>query len=161
MTTVETKPAGFPALALATWFGCGYAPIAPGTVGSLGALLPAWLLARYAGWQPLYFGALALAITLPAVWAAGRTARACGKEDPGLVVVDEVAGQWMALAGAATLDWPAWLGAFLLFRAFDIWKPAPVRQLERLPGGWGVLADDLMAGLYAALVLWAAGCFNF
>lgn len=159
--TVEAKRAGFPALALATWFGCGYSPVAPGTVGSLGALLPAFLLARYAGWQPLHFGALALAVTLPAVWAAGRTARACGKEDPGLVVVDEVAGQWMALAGAAALNWKTWLAAFLLFRAFDIWKPAPVRQLEHLPGGWGVLADDLMAGLYAALVLTAAGWFNF
>jgi len=157
----ETKPAGFPALALATWFGCGYSPVAPGTVGSLGALLPAFLLVRYAGWKPLYFGALALALVAPAIWAAGRTARASGRKDPGLVVVDEVCGQWIALAGAATLNWASWLAAFALFRVFDIWKPPPVRQLERLPGGWGIVADDLMAGLYAALVLWAAGCFNF
>jgi phosphatidylglycerophosphatase A len=76
------------------------------------------------------------------------------------VVVDEVIGQWIALAGARALNWKSYLAAFALFRLFDIWKPAPVRQLERLPGGWGINADDVMAGLYAALVMWTAGCFN-
>jgi len=76
------------------------------------------------------------------------------------VVIDEVLGQWLTLAGAAALNWKSWLAAFLLFRLFDIWKPFPVRQLEALPGGWGIVADDLMAGLYGALVLFAAGCFN-
>ena len=81
-------------------------------------------------------------------------------KDPQFVVVDEVVGQWLALAGARTLELEIWLAAFLLFRLFDIWKPAPVRQLESLPGGVGIMADDLMAGVYAALVLFVAGCFN-
>ena len=79
---------------------------------------------------------------------------------PRLVVVDEVLGQWLALAGARPLNLKSWLGAFVLFRLFDIWKPPPVRQLEVLPRGTGIVADDLMAGAYAALVLFVAGCFN-
>ena len=79
---------------------------------------------------------------------------------PGIVVVDEVIGQWIALAGARTLNWKSWLAAFVLFRLFDIWKPPPVRQLEALPGGLGINADDVMAGVYAALVLLLAGWFN-
>jgi phosphatidylglycerophosphatase A len=80
-----------------------------------------------------------------------------GVKDPQGVVVDEVIGQWITLAGAGTLDWKSYLAAFALFRLFDIWKPPPVRQLEALPGGWGINADDAMAGVYAALVLWVAG----
>ena len=145
---------------IATWFGCGYAPAGPGTAGSLAALAIAWLLVRYAGWQPLWFVPLALVTTAPAIWAADVTARALNLKDPGLVVVDEVVGQWLALAGARPLNVKSWLGAFLLFRLFDIWKPVPVRNLEKLPGGSGIVADDLMAGLYAALVLSVTGCFN-
>ena len=81
-------------------------------------------------------------------------------KDPGMVVIDEVIGQWLTLAGVTTFNWKTWLAAFLLFRAFDIWKPPPVRQLEGLPGGLGINADDAMAGVYAALVLSAAGWFN-
>jgi phosphatidylglycerophosphatase A len=76
------------------------------------------------------------------------------------VVIDEVVGQWITLAGASTLNWKSWLTAFVLFRLFDIWKPPPVRQLERIPGGAGIVLDDAMAGIYAALVLYAAGWFN-
>jgi phosphatidylglycerophosphatase A len=159
-TLRNTSPADVLATSVATWFGCGFAPMAPGTAGSLGALLPAILLARYAGWRPLHFAVLALVCLGPGVWAAGRTARAYGKKDPGLVVIDEVLGQWIAIAGATVLNWKSWLAAFVLFRLLDIWKPAPVRQLEALPGGVGIVADDLMAGLYGALVLFAAGCFN-
>ena len=83
-----------------------------------------------------------------------------GKEDPSIVVVDEVIGQWITLAGATTLNWKSGLAAFALFRLFDIWKPVPVRQMERFPGGYGIVADDVMAGIYGALVLFAAGCFN-
>ena len=103
---------------------------------------------------------LAALLFLPAVWAAGLTARTLQKKDPGLVVVDEVIGQWIALAGARTLTWETYLAAFVLFRLFDIWKPPPVRQLEALPGGWGINADDVMAGIYAALVLRLAGQFG-
>jgi phosphatidylglycerophosphatase A len=145
---------------IATWFGCGYAPAGPGTVGSLVSLLIAWLLVRYACWQPVWFVALVLVGTLPSVWAADVTARALNQKDPGAVVVDEVLGQWLALAGARTLNVKSWVGAFVLFRLFDIWKPVPVRTLETVPGGAGIVADDLMAGLYAALVLFLTGCFN-
>ncbi|HZT29754.1 MAG TPA: phosphatidylglycerophosphatase A [Bryobacteraceae bacterium] len=145
---------------LATWFGCGYAPAAPGTAGSAAAVAIAVLLAHYAGWRPWQFALLCAVGAAPGMWAAGETARQRGLKDPGFVVVDEVLGQWLALAGAQTLNWKSYLGAFLLFRLFDIWKPAPVRRLESLPGGVGIVADDLMAGLYAALVLSVAGCFN-
>ena len=145
---------------IATWFGCGHAPAGPGTAGSLAALAIAWLLVRCAGWQPLWFVPLVLVATAPAIWAADVTARALNLKDPGVVVVDEVVGQWLALAGARPLNVKSWLGAFILFRLFDIWKPVPVRNLEKLPGGAGIVADDLMAGLYAALVLSVTGCFN-
>jgi phosphatidylglycerophosphatase A len=145
---------------LATWFGCGYAPKGPGTAGSLAAVAIAWPLHAYAGLGPWGFAILGLALTGPAIWAAGVTARETGLKDPQIVVIDEVVGQWIALAGASGLTWKSWLAAFALFRAFDIWKPPPVRQLERLPGGTGIVLDDLMAGVYAALVMSAAGWFN-
>lgn len=146
--------------AVSTWFGCGRAPAAPGTVGSAAAIAIAILIEHYAAWPPPCFAALALAVTIPAIWAAGQTARRAKLKDPQFVVVDEVVGQWLALAGARALNWKSWLAAFLLFRLFDIWKPFPVRQLESLPEGLGIVADDLMAGLYAALVLFLAGWFN-
>jgi phosphatidylglycerophosphatase A len=145
---------------LATWFYCGYAPKAPGTAGSLAALALAWLLARYAGMGPLGIAFLGVVLTGPAIWAADVTARQTGLKDPQIVVVDEVVGQWITFAGAARLNWKSWILAFVLFRAFDILKPPPVRQLERLPGGTGIVLDDVMAGVYAALVLCAAGWFN-
>jgi phosphatidylglycerophosphatase A len=144
------------AIVLATFCGAGYSPVAPGTAGSLAAIIIAVLL-RLPPWQ---YAVLAAVLFLPAVWAADVTARALKKKDPGLVVVDEVIGQWIALAGARTLTWETYLAAFILFRLFDIWKPPPVRQLESLPGGWGINADDVMAGVYAALVLWLAGRFG-
>jgi phosphatidylglycerophosphatase A len=149
----------FPIL-LSTWFGCGYAPVAPGTAGSLAAVIIAMALHGWAGFAPWHFAVLAAALFPLAVWAAGATAVAVKRKDPGIVVIDEVIGQWVALAGARTLNWKTWLAAFLLFRLFDIWKPAPVRQLESLPGGLGINADDAMAGVYGALVLLVAGWFN-
>jgi phosphatidylglycerophosphatase A len=144
------------AFAIATWFGCGYFPVGPGTVGSLAALGIAYLL----HWSPLYFGALAVLLTPPGIWAASIVERSSKIKDPGIVVVDEVLGQWITLAGASSLNWRSWLAALALFRLFDIWKPPPVRRLEGLPSGAGIVADDLMAGLYGALVLFVAGCFN-
>jgi phosphatidylglycerophosphatase A len=148
------------AVLVATWFGCGYSPAAPGTAGSAAALAVAIVLEKFAGWQPWHFGLLALLILAPSIWAAGVTARVVGRKDPGIVVGDEVIGQWCALAGASLLNWKSYLLAFVLFRLFDIWKPPPVRQLEALPGGTGIVADDVMAGIYAALVLFLAGQFN-
>lgn len=148
------------AVALGTWFGCGFAPVAPGTAGSLAAVAIGVALGAGAGWRPWHFAVLAAVLLVPSIWAAGETAIYAGKKDPGMVVVDEVLGQWLAIAGAGRLNWKSWLAAFVLFRLFDIWKPWPVRQLEAIPGGTGIVADDLMAGAYGALVLYVAGCFN-
>jgi phosphatidylglycerophosphatase A len=145
---------------ISTWFGCGYSPVAPGTVGSAAAMAIAILIEHYSDCSPLAFAAAAIVVSAPGIWAAGETARQAGIEDPQFVVVDEVVGQWLALAGSRALNWKSWIAAFVLFRLFDIWKPFPVRQLESLPGGAGIVADDLMAGVYAALVLFLAGWFN-
>jgi len=155
-----TKRSSPAATLLATWFGCGRSPWAPGTAGSLAAIVIAVPLVRYLGFTRWHFLALAALLTLPAIWAAGVAARDAGVEDPGFVVVDEVLGQWISLAGASTYGWRTFLVAFAMFRLFDIWKPFPVRQLEALPGGIGINADDAMAGVYAAVVLFAAQCFN-
>lgn len=146
---------------VATWFGCGYFPKGPGTAGSLGAILVALPWASATGWHSVPLVALVLAALLPAIWAADRMARDTGSKDPQTVVVDEVIGQWIALAGAPNLhEWKWWLAAFVLFRMFDIFKPPPVRALEKVPGGAGIVLDDVMAGVYAALVLALAGWFN-
>ena len=142
---------------LATWFGCGLAPWAPGTVASAAALLPAYLLHRAAGLSGTGFLWLALLFVVPAVWSAGRLEASSGRKDPSIVVIDEVVGQWVALAGVASHNWLSWLGAFLLFRLLDIWKAPPARRLERLRGGLGIVADDIIAGAYAALALHMAG----
>src|SRR5262245_18914023 len=97
--TATVKRAPSAALAIATWFGCGYFPVAPGTVGSVAAIAIAFLFVRYANWHPWQFGLLAAAIALPGAWVAGRTAAHLLKEDPGCVVVDEVIGQWLSLVG--------------------------------------------------------------
>ena len=148
------------ALQLATWFGCGYSPVAPGTAGSLAALAIGILLPEFAGFAGWHFLVLAALLFAPATWAATITAQVTRLKDPQIVVVDEVLGQWIALAGANALNWKSYLAAFALFRLFDIWKPPPVRQLESLHGGLGINLDDVMAGAYAALVLFLAGCFN-
>lgn len=145
---------------LATWFGCGLVPVGPGTAGAVGAIAVAWVLERYCGVGRLGLMLLTAALTPVGVWAAEVAARSSGGKDPAHVVIDEVLGQWVALLGAATANPVSWGAAFVLFRLFDIFKPPPVRQLERLPGGIGIVADDLMAGAYSALVLFGMGCFN-
>jgi phosphatidylglycerophosphatase A len=139
---------------VAIWFGCGRSPAGPGTAGSLAAALIAWALGHWAAWPPWTIALLGVALILPGIWAATVTARSEGKKDPGIVVVDEVVGQWITFAGATAVHWPSVLAAFLLFRIFDIWKPPPVRQLERLPEGIGIVADDAFAGVYGAIVLY-------
>jgi phosphatidylglycerophosphatase A len=143
--------------AIATVFGCGYSPVAPGTAGSLAALALAYVTNVAWGAGSIHFLVAGAALFAPAVWAAGRLAAAVGRKDPGIVVVDEVVGQWIALAGATHLNWKSWWLAFVLFRVMDIVKPPPVRQLESLPGGLGIVADDAMAGIYAAAVLYMLG----
>ncbi|MGE5486643.1 MAG: phosphatidylglycerophosphatase A [bacterium] len=145
---------------IAVWFGCGHAPAAPGTTGSLAAVAIAAALAVFGGLAAWQIAALGVLLIAPGVWASGREEQACGKTDPNSVVVDEVAGQLIAFAGAANLGWPVFAAAFVLFRLFDIWKPFPIDSVQRLPRGWGIMADDVFAGIYAALVLYAAGCFN-
>lgn len=145
---------------LAVWFGCGYAPKGPGTAGSVGAIAAALLAYHFWPMQPIWFAVWAGLLLFPGIWAADSVARESGKKDPQIVVVDEVIGQWITLAGATVLNWKSWIAAFVLFRLFDIWKPFPVRRLEALPGGTGIVMDDVMAGIYAALVLWAAGWFG-
>jgi phosphatidylglycerophosphatase A len=148
------------AFLVATWFGCGRSRYAPGTAGSAAGLLIGIVLHHYVGLAGWHFLVLAAVLFYPAVWSAGIAARASKTDDPQFVVVDEVLGQWIALAGAHPFNWVGSLCAFTLFRLFDIWKPPPARQFESLPGGLGINADDAMAGCYAALVLLVAGCFN-
>jgi phosphatidylglycerophosphatase A len=140
------------AILLATFGGVGYSPVVSGTVGSLAAVLVAYPLVQ-AG-LPIWALALAAAMLFwPACWAAGVVERQASKTDPSEVVVDEVVGQWLALAAADPLRWEHWLAAFLLFRLFDVVKPYPIRRLEHLPGGLGVVADDAAAGLCAMIVV--------
>ena len=134
---------------LATWFGCGKSPIAPGTVGTLGAL-PLYWIVRRGGWPAVL--ASACAVTGVGIWAADVGVRETGEEDPQTIVIDEVAGVLFALAAAGGGRTGA---AVLLFRLFDITKPFPARHAEKLPGGWGVMMDDVVAGLLAAGVLLA------
>jgi phosphatidylglycerophosphatase A len=145
-------PVRHPAALLATWFGVGLIPIAPGTWGSLAALPFAWAIRSL-------WGATGLVIAIAIVffagwWAAATVSKAGAIKDPGAVVIDEVAGQWLVLL-TAPRDPLVWVLAFLLFRIFDIWKPWPVRWADRdITGGLGVMLDDLLAAVYAALVLW-------
>jgi phosphatidylglycerophosphatase A len=150
-----------PALILATWFGCGLFPKGPGTAGSLGALAVAWLVTGPLSLPTAALAAAVALLLLPSVWAANRACDYWKTKDPQGVVVDEVLGQWLTLAATPRLDWHPWLTAFLLFRFFDIVKPLGVRAAERLPRGWGIIADDLVAGLYAAVVLIAARWLHY
>ena len=140
---------------VATWFGVGLLPVAPGTWGSLAAIPIGHAIVLIWGvWGLVGF---ALAVTLVGVHAAGETARLRGIGDPPEVVVDEVAGQSIALLpvyalvppGAPLFRIGGVLLAFALFRVLDVWKPGPIGALERLPGGWGVMMDDVLGGAVA------------
>jgi phosphatidylglycerophosphatase A len=160
------------ALWLATSFGLGYLPIAPATWGSAGSLGLYAVMRWWCWWVrapeshvgstgEISQGSLLLCVQLivilvvsfVGVWAARVAAQEFHHPDPSRVVIDEVAGQQIALLSLAPLNWKHALASFLLFRIFDIWKPFPARQAEAWPGGWGIMADDWFAGLYAALVL--------
>jgi len=174
---------------IATAFGLGYLPKAPGTWGSLGGLALIIAAAVYAAtipfgdyrrdYDPYVHLGVFFATCLIGVWSAGRAAKYWGAKDPQSIVIDEVSGQYLAImvgCGSpffvtprrfefsalgnitwhSALDWKYLLLGFILFRAFDIWKPFPARQVEALPGGWGIMADDWVAGTYAAIGLWLA-----
>jgi phosphatidylglycerophosphatase A len=137
---------------VATFFGAGLGKPGPGTWGSAAALILWAVSARlfHPTANALRLGllvliAFAIALGVPAATIAARESE---RHDPGFVVIDEVAGQWITLLGSSVY-WKAALLAFFLFRLFDITKPFPVRRLERLPDGWGIVFDDVAAGLYA------------
>lgn len=136
---------------VATWFGCGYSPVAPGTVGTLGALPLAYLLATL-GTAPYWLGTVAL--TALGVWASGRYARDLGDEDPPSAVIDEVSGTLIAVGFVLGTGLVPVIAAILLFRLFDIWKPGPIDSVQHLHGGLGVMADDVLAGILAGAVAW-------
>lgn len=141
-----------PAALLATWFGAGLLPWAPGTWGSLAALPFAWLIATLFGPASLVIAAAIVFVI--GWWAAEQVGRASGIADQRTIVIDEVAGQWLTLA-VAPPSAAAYVLGFLLFRLFDITKPWPASAAERnIPGGLGVMADDIVAGIYAAVLLY-------
>jgi phosphatidylglycerophosphatase A len=164
----------------ATACGLGYLKPGPGTWGSLAGVGISIALAywnrdfrfHYRGGDPrwdlssgfwttgLWVGVSHLAaviiVAVVGVYVSSKVERHWGKSDPQFVVIDEVSGQLIALSFPFTLlNWKSWLLGFMLFRVFDIWKPFPARQAESLHGGWGIMADDWVAGIYAGLVLWA------
>ena len=134
---------------LATGFGSGYAPVAPGTAGSVVGVLLFWPLASLpVPWQI----AACAALFVMGAFASTSLARELGRKDPGLAVVDEIVGMWVTLVGLPFGPATALLG-FVLFRVMDVVKPWPARNLEGLPDGWGIMADDVAAGIYAHLAL--------
>lgn len=140
---------GKTALVLSTWFGAGFVPKAPGTSGTL-AGLPLVLITKCFG--PLYEALFLFAFVLLAIWSSGRSYRLLGREDPSEVVIDEVAGYLLALFFLPS-SWLTISLGFLLFRFFDIWKPFPIKRIEAVKGGPGIVLDDLAAGLYANLIM--------
>ncbi len=141
-------------VAVATGFGLGRAPLAPGTVGSLATLPLIAGLWWVGGWPAVLAGALIA--TLVGFWTAGAGVTHFGRTDPGPVVIDEVAGQFVSLLFLAPTP-TALATGFVLFRLFDIWKPFPARNAERLPGASGIMSDDLVAGIYANVLHQALG----
>jgi len=142
-------------LAIATGGGSGYAPMASGTFGSAVGLL-VWLGLVAANLGPLAYAFALLVVVLVGIWAADRAQTIFRRHDDGRITIDEVAGMLLSLFWLPARP-EVVVVAFLLFRLFDIWKPAPARAAERLPGGLGVMADDLVAGIYANLggqLLW-------
>lgn len=147
---------------LATFFGVGFMRPAPGTWGSAAGLL-LWLAAAH--WlhpSPLHLALgtaiAALIVLLVGIPASSIVAREAATEDPQFVVLDEVAGQWVALIAATARPWE-WLLAFLLFRVFDILKPSPAREFDRMHSGFGIMMDDIAAGVYALAILFLARYF--
>ena len=164
MCTLAARPRTLWAWTIATFFGAGFGKPGPGTWGSAAAVLLWTIAALVAHPTPatlltltLAGAALAIAVGVPAATIAARES---GRKDPGFVVIDEVAGQWITLIpltlglSHARPDAGHIILAFLLFRLFDVFKPFPIRLIEKFPEGWGIVFDDVAAGLYAGLALW-------
>lgn len=143
------------ALLLATGCGLGYSPVAPGTVGSLAGLPLAWGIHHLPLWGQVTTAALCFVVGIPICTVA---ARVLGLKDPGAVVFDEIAA-FPVLFLVNPINVKTGIVGFVLFRVFDILKPWPARQLEKLPGGLGIMADDLAAAVYAAAVMWCIDRF--
>jgi phosphatidylglycerophosphatase A len=137
-------------------FGSGLSRFAPGTMGTLAAIPFAPLLKAL---SPLFYWGVLVALFAVGVWLCGVTAERLGKHDPGGIVWDEMVGYWLAIA-FIPMDWRWLAAAFVLFRLFDILKPWPIRSVERFfKGGLGIMADDILAAVYAMLVMAAAIAF--
>ncbi|HJU06859.1 MAG TPA: phosphatidylglycerophosphatase A [Rhodanobacteraceae bacterium] len=142
-----THPAGW----IASGFGSGLSPIAPGTAGSLIALIPWWFVLR--GLPIAWYVLVLIVAFVIGVWACDLAGRRLGVDDHRALVWDEFVGQWIALL-AAPRGWPWMVAGFALFRLFDIWKPWPIRVADRrVHGGFGVMLDDVLAGIYALIVM--------
>lgn len=152
---VTERPRGF-VVQIATLGPIGAVPLVPGSLGAaVGVALV--VLLRHLTLRPqeerAVLAGMAALVYTAGVWFASRAEQALGMVDPGPVVIDEVAGQLITFLFDPAGGWRSLLGAFLLFRFFDVLKPFPARRLERLPGGWGIMSDDIVAGLYAGLAL--------
>jgi phosphatidylglycerophosphatase A len=146
--------AALPARLLATWFGCGLSPKAPGTVGSLGAVPLHFALASLG---PVPHAAAVIALSVAGIWASNAVAKAEGIEDPQKVVIDEVAGTLIAMGMVSGSSIGFRLLALALFRVLDITKPGPIDSVQRLsPPGLGIMADDLLAGVAAGVMAYSA-----
>lgn len=153
-TNIPISRPPFLPLLIGTGFGSGFSPIAPGTAGALLAtaawfILSAWLVPVTLLWLTV---GLILLFTAAGVWATDRLEPYWG-EDPSRVVVDEMVGVWLTLLAAPAGHWGYGCAAFVLFRLLDIFKPLGIRRMERLPGGIGVMMDDILAGVYGFILL--------
>jgi len=156
--------------AIATGLGAGHFPVAPGTFGAAEGVVLFFIINAIVNqrlmlasrWSLVIFVIINLALYALGVWAANRAIAATGLKDPSVAVIDEVSGQLIAMT--PLIIYPSLAGvavAFVLFRAFDIFKPYPIRKLEGLPGGFGVMSDDALAGIYAAVLTWLAHYCNW
>ncbi len=154
---------------LATFGYVGLIPLAPGTMGSLAALPLAYLVHRFAGFPA--FAALTVLVFFIGWWATAGATRDSDNHDPGEIVIDEVVGQWLALwplsgglwfmgVDPAIFPYPGWIGGFIMFRLFDIWKPWPVSWADRKETPLGVMLDDVLAGIMAAIVVMAMAAIS-
>jgi phosphatidylglycerophosphatase A len=160
--TIATLPEGRtlfePSTAIATFFGTGLLPIAPGTWASAFALPLGWIIASIGGWPVLL--ASAVIAGLVGWWASARYVAQTGRDDPSEIVIDEVAAQWLALC-VVPVSITAYVAAFFVFRVFDTLKPWPASWADReVEGGAGVMLDDVFAGIYAAITLAALHYFQ-